>query len=365
MENLVEKFYIQAPQKYYQPLDYSNPKAQAMLENEGEAYMATQKNDGEWCRLIVDGENNVTLQSRTISKVTGAYGDKTELVPHIVAEAAKNLPANTVLLGELCFDDIHCTSKDVGTILRCLPAKAIARQKDRKLYLIVFDCLMMNGNDISNLGYEYRYQAAAKLLYDQSFTYLRPTTYTMFDFPDFLADILERGGEGIVIQRRDAAYEPGKRTAWQSMKVKKILKEFELQVTDFIEPKEDYEGKLPLFWNYWIGMYEDDPGGDPIYLPHPPTKEDREPTLVWKPVTKPCYYGWKNGIIVDNHGTLVRVTSGMTDEDKAWCATEEAYHAMKNGELYAVVTAMEETSDHSLRHPRLVRLRTDVNNDIE
>lgn len=365
MENLVEKFYTQEPQKYYQPADYSNPKAQAMLENEGDAYVATQKNDGEWCRLIIDGNGFVTLQSRAVSKVTGTYGDKTQLVPHIVEEAANNLPPNTVLLGELCFDDIHCTSKDVGSILRCLPAKAIARQLANKLYFKAFDCLMLNGKDLSEEGYETRLQAVCFLTEHSSAQYIIHTDICYTDFPEFLGDILERGGEGIVIQRKDTPYEPGKRTAWHSMKVKKILKEFELQVTDFIEPKENYEGKLPLYWNYWIGTYEDDPGSNPIYLTHPPTNEDQEFGLVWKPVTKPYWFGWKNGIVVYNHGTFVRVTSGMTDEDREWCASPEAYNAMKNGELYAVVTAMEETPDRSLRHPRLVRLRTDINNDTE
>ena len=70
---------------------------------------------------------------------------------------------------------------------------------------------------------------------------------------------------------------------------------------------------------------------------------------------------WKNGVIVDNHGTLVRVTSGLNDEDREWLASEEAAKAVANGELVAAVTCMEiDKESGSLRHPRLVRLRMDA-----
>jgi len=46
-------------------------------------YLGMIKYDGYWARAII-GEDDVKIQSRGISKVTGEYGDYTPLVPHIV-----------------------------------------------------------------------------------------------------------------------------------------------------------------------------------------------------------------------------------------------------------------------------------------
>ena len=105
-------------------------------------------------------------------------------------------------------------------------------------------------------------------------------------------------------------------------------------VVDAIAPKENYEGTEIDTWKFW--------------------KDG-------KPVTKPYYYGWANGVVVDNGKTWVRVTSGLTDDDRAWLATEEAETAIANRQLFAVVSAMEvDKESGSLRHPRLIRLRTDM-----
>ena len=54
------------------------------------------------------------------------------------------------------------------------------------------------------------------------------------------------------------------------------------------------------------------------------------------------------------------MTSGLTDDDREWLATDEAQQMIKNGELYAVVKAMQTNSLGKLRHPYVVRLRNDM-----
>lgn len=359
MGKIWDTFYNQAPMKYYQPLDYNNQKAKDMIEGKVPA-IATQKFDGEWCRIIKD-DNKIVAQSRSISKVTGEYGDKTELIPHIIKEIDE-LPNGTVLLGELCWKDITKTSKDVGTILRCKAAKAIERQKNEKLVFRVFDCLAWNGVDISNEPYitRFQYAEAAHTCLNLPFSYILPPIYSTNDFEEFLQDILAQGGEGIVIHTIDYKYAPGKRTAWTTLKVKKITTELELLVVDSIEPKRNYEGTEVENWKYWIGTYTGTHEA-PVLLNHAPGNIDKEFGLKWEPVTKPYYYCWKNGIIVNHNGTLVRVTSGLTDDDREWLATAEGQIAILNKQLYAVVSAMEvDKESGSLRHPRLIRLRTDM-----
>ena len=161
----VDKFYTITPMRYYDcGGNYQSVKAQEMIQNTNNDCIATLKSDGEWCRAIIDQNGNVTLQSRSISKVTGKYGDKTAHVPHII-EALKSAKPCTVLLGELCFDDFTSTAKDVGSILRCLPEKAIQRQKvGRKLIFRVFDCLAIDGKDITDEPFEYRFNAAGSVV---------------------------------------------------------------------------------------------------------------------------------------------------------------------------------------------------------
>ena len=352
---MIEKFYTMTPMKYYQPLDYKNQKALDMLANKDNAYIATKKNDGEWCRLIIDADGNIKAQSRSISTVTGEYGDKTEHIPHIVNEYS-SYPKETVLLGELCFEDITKTSRDVGSILRCKPDKAIQRQKTEKLVFRAFDCLACNGTDLMNAPYWERWACMMDVIGDYG-NYIRGTEYCFGDFEDFLQTILASGGEGIVIHRRDAKYKPGARTAWDSLKVKKIVEELELPIVRFLEPNRSYMGEDADSWKYWMGTYTDT--GKTVFIDHAPGNIDMEHNLKWEPVTKPFWMGWKNGVVVDNNGTEVRVTSGLTDEDREWLSTPEAEEALKNG-LVATVTAMEITEDGSLRHPRLVRIRTEA-----
>lgn len=358
MSIIWDKFYRMEPMKYYQPLDYTSQNAKDMIANKDGMYIAEQKFDGEFARLI-KYDDRVIIQSRSISKVTGEYGDKTALVPHIVEEAM-SLPNGTVLLGELCFGDERKTSRDVGTILRCKAPKAIERQKNDKLLFRLFDCLAYNNIDLMDQTYHYRLCNIDNIFnyYNFKFNYIFPPVCCQgSDFEDFLQSVLARGGEGIVIHSLDYLYSPGSRPAWTTLKVKRITTELELKVTALLEPKKHYEGACQEDWKYWIGTYQDN--GETVYLPHAPTNIDKEPGLIWEPVTKPYYYNWKNGIEVDNNGTKVRVASGLTDADREWLASSDAEELVANGELWAVVSAMEVTPDGSLRHPRLLRLRTD------
>ena len=326
------KFYRLGVMKYYDcGGKYECDKAQQMIQNCGEKYIATWKNDGEFGRCLVDENHNVTFQSRNISKVTGEYGDKTASLPHLVEEAAK-LPAQTVLLGELCFDDFTTTSKDVGSILRCLPQKAIARQaKGPKLKFKVFDCLAANGESYLNQPYEKRFEVARHLVEIYCGDNIVFCRYTFDSFEDYVADILRQGGEGIVIHSKSYIYAPDKRPAWSTLKVKRTTGELEVLVLDTIEPKKAYEGKESATWQYII---------------------DGEC------VTKPYFMGWKNGIVVDVGGNRVNVTSGLTDDDREWLASDAAKQMIENKELWAVISGMELT-DSSVRHPRLIRLRTE------
>jgi len=324
-----EKFSNMKPMKYYDADDLAYVKAQEMITNKGNGFVALEKRDGEWARAIIT-EEGVLIQSRSVSKVTGTYGDKTELVPHIVKELKENFPVGTVLLGELAFDDISKTSRDVGSILRCKVDKALDRQKDIKLHFYIFDCLAFNGQDLSTTVFKDRFFGGKTIpssilkMKTPFAEYIHQTRHTLNeDFMNFAADVWNQGGEGIVIMRLDSLYRPGSRKAWDSLKIKKQIGEIDMKVIDVIEPNKLYEGTELENWQYFI----DDVA-----------------------VTKPFYNGWKNGVIVEYEGRVIKVSSGLTDEEREWLATDAAQDAINSESLYAAITGMEFTED-SLRHP--------------
>lgn len=307
-------------------------KKAAMLANEGDQYIATEKRDGNWGMFIHYSKGNNLIRSRGLSKVTGEYGDYTAKLPHLVEEM-DTWPDQTVVLAELCFEDYKTNANDVGSILRCLPPKAIERQKEIKLFAYGFDCLMFNGEDLTKQPYIKRLETYSAMITLNPFNYFKIVNAFADDFEQAASKIIDEGGEGIVIQKKNNTYTPGTRTSWSTLKVKQQMPEMDLLVVDTIEPNKEYEGAFTDKWAYTI--------------------EDQL-------VTKPYFYGWKNGVVVDYNGVLVKVTSGLTDEDREWLASEEAQELIKNKLLYAEISAMMEDSRGSLRHPYLNRLRTDL-----
>ena len=325
-----------APMKYWMP--DADMGVEDDIINHPEKYsdyIGSFKLDGEFGRMVWDGKE-VAILSRSISKKTNEYARKDPNVPHLV-EVFKNLPKNTVLLGEMCFDDLYKRSKDVGTLLRCLPEKAIERQKDDKdkLHFYVFDVLCWNGKDLLNEGFETRISYIDKVKEILGDKFIRYAEYkTVEEIANEYQDYLAKGGEGFVLQRKDNPYAPGKRPAWKTIKLKKATEEIELPVVGLLNPEKFYTGKELANWEYFV---------DGIA------------------VTKYYYKGWVAGVKVKNGDTICNVSSGITDEDAEWLATNEARELINEGRLIAKVSAMEiEPDTGKLRHGRLLELRTDL-----
>ena len=341
----ITEFATLTPMKYYNNEDTTNLKRQAMIDNQDNLYIATEKHDGDWGMFIHYSKGNNLIRSRSISKITGVYGDYTAKLPHLCGEMDE-WPDNTVVLAEICWDEYGTNANTVGTILRCLPDKAVERQKDKKLSGLIFDVLMYKGLDLTVLPYEKRITFYALYLTQPVADNLTPPELYFYphyfkrtqvfttDFAAAADDIISRGGEGIVIQRKDYVYSPGNRTAWKTLKLKQQLPEMELKVVGTLAPNKIYEGDCPETWEYQI---------------------DGEL------VTKPYYFGWKNGITVElPSGIRTDVASGLTDDDRAWLATEEAAKMIEAGDLYAVIKCMSVNDLGKLRHASLVRLRNDM-----
>ena len=348
-------------------------KYDAMINNENNEYIATCKWDGEFM-MFIKWNGQILIRSRSLSKVTGAYGDKTAHLPHLVEEM-QYWPDNTVILGEVCWGDFGSVSTDVGTILRCLPTKAVERQKERKLVVKVFDCLAILGDSLLNIPYADRIAQVHNMI---SLTNINGNGYfTMTNIctsdktpAEFADEIISQGGEGVVIQRKDYTYEPGKRAAWKTLKLKQRLPEMEFKVLASIPATKEYNGKYPESWPYWeveVEHYdpsETDEFGNQWYTPFKewelienPSPEEK---MIGIPVTKPYFFGWHMGVRFEYNGVMCDASSGLTDADREWLGTKEAQNIINNGELYVTIRAMQEASLGGLRHPVVVRLRTDM-----
>ncbi|RLI49412.1 hypothetical protein DRO61_05150, partial [Candidatus Bathyarchaeota archaeon] len=257
MEEFYKNFMNQVPMKYYDSRDHTKVKAKDMIANKDNQFRGFLKADGEWSRAIIM-QDEVILQSRSVSTITGTYGIKTEHVPHIVAELLSNYPEGTVLLGELGYEDITKTSKDVGSILRCLVPKALKRQEKTKLIFRVFDCLAYNMVDLRKLPFDERFNpvyitpSSIFLMREPAAKYIQVVEEIEGDFMEYAEDLWCRGGEGIMIVRRDMIYHGGSRKAWDTLKIKKKLGHIDVKVIGALAPTKLYSGTTPEeLWKYW------------------------------------------------------------------------------------------------------------------
>ena len=299
-------------------------------------YFAQRKWDGASYIFSLDEYGDIGLHSRSVSKKTGTFSEKSQNVPHITEYLAEHLPCKTMLIGEIAYPD--GTSKDTTTIMGCLPAKAQARNKEKPISYYVFDLLWFDGEDYTSKSAIERIQKLEEVfkecnLETENIHFVEPV---FDDINIFLADILASGGEGIVLKMKDKPYDTeGKRPAWHTIKVKQI-DTADVVVLDVEMPNKEYQGKDPDNYPY---RDEDD-----------------------NPVNRLWYLGYANSLVIgayNENGNLIKigtVASGLTDEDR-----EDAANNPDNwiGKVVEIEAMSLNKKDKTFRHPRLIRIRED------
>ena len=309
--------------------------------NSGE-YFGELKKDGYWYQYE-KYEHNSYLFSRSASTVTGLQSEKSANVPHIV-DALSSLPDGTILVGEIYYP--NGSSKNVTSIMGCLPTKAIERQNGSygKIHYYIHDILMYKNIDFveSKTNNWTRYNILKKIYYLHGldkYDFLELAAAETEDLYSQIGDALAAGEEGMVIKKKDGIYEPGKRPTTM-LKAKKV--DFiDAVVIGFEEPTKEYYGKEIESWQYWvIGD-----NGEEIA------------------VTKPYYMGWCNSRIkigvYNEDGSIVNIGtihSGISDEMKE--------DMSKNPEKYlnkvCAIQCMElDKNEHTIRHGFFKFMRED------
>lgn len=322
-------------------------------------YICSQKMDGNWSRGIINPSEKSILQSRGISKTTGTFSELQDKV--LWWDSVKNAFSDTtVLLGEIYLPG--GIDRDVGSILRSLTPRALALQKTKKLEWRLFDVLAYEGQDLMNTPLEERIKYLPKAIAAINNPLVSAIEYRPMDntFFDWINDIFANGGEGAVCCLKSALYEPDKRTAWRSIKVKQ---EIGADVDAFITRTEpaivEYTGKEIGNWEYWLDMRTGEKLNEPLYT------EYRIGIRLLKPITKGHFYGWPGAVycgVLDSEGNTVEIckVAGLTDEMKEslknnWAEWE--------GRCLALGGMMISTAGKtpSIRHPYIKTIRDDIN----
>ena len=341
----VQKYW--APPASWSPEKKKNETYNAIFSGD---YTGARKMDGAFYKFIKDEDGEMELIGRSKS-VSGDYLNKIEWVPQF-QNFFNALPNGTCLLGEVYFPEKE-GSNHVTTIMGCLKEKGIARQKDNKLHYYVFDVLAWEGKSLYKEPIENRVSTLKKLNKFYSFPFIDYAIY--FEGRDLwtqLQNILANGGEGIVITKKGTCYQPGKRPARQTFKVKKELQEtIDVVVIGANKPTRIYTGKEIENWKLWENIRTGEKLEGALY-------KDYSNGLPIEPVTKTYWNGWAGslniGIRKDNKVVPVGSLSGLTEE------------VLSNWKDYigkiAEITGMEimNTDNKGIRHPKFVRWRADL-----
>lgn len=324
-------------------------------------YFAEEKLDGALYQFCRTNRGNY-LFGRTVSVKNRLLTNKIDNVPHINS-ALSCLPCGTVIVGEIYVPD--GTSKNVTSIMGCLPAEAIKRQdKQGKIKYYLHDMIFYNGENMQSWGAEARYQKLVEVwnkFHLEQFDFLRLAESFDTGIEERLSQILSAGGEGIVLKKKDAPYSEGKRPAWATIKCKQ-MDTIDLVCTRAIEATKEYTGKELETWPYWQERSERDQNGEYTWLSSEGQyyEDYLHNPHIYKPVTKPYFYGWKTAIGIgayDDEGNLKEigtVSSGLTDEMRAHL---DDYV----GKVVALQCMSIDRKEKTLRHPIVKTWRDDKN----
>ena len=314
-------------------------------------YIGARKIDGAFYKFWKDENGNMELLGRS-KGVGGDYLNKIEWVPHL-HDFFNELPNGTCLIGEIYFPGNEGSNK-VTSIMGCLKEKAIARQESGpKLHYYIFDVLAWDGQSYLDKTIEDRVEDLILGWRAYPNQYVEWAEYFEGEkLWNELQTILAEGGEGIVITKKGTCYQPGKRPARQTLKVKRELQEsldcfFTGRAT---LPTRIYSGISLPSWEYWE---------DPI------TKEKLKGNYYREymngapiePVTKSYFNGMAGsleiGVLRDGKVYPIGFLSGLSDEIKS-------NYKDYTGKCLEV-GAMQFTEDNALRHAKMIRLRPDLN----
>ena len=351
-------YFESEPMKYFAPAASMSKEARKMkLEQMAESgdYLFGEKYDGNWSRAVITPERNA-LQTRGISVKTKTYGEVQDKVM-FWDDVVKAFPnTTTVILGEIYREGN--IDRDIGSILRCLSDKAIARQKNNPLHWRIFDVLCYEGKDLMNTDFEERIKYIPIVVEKINSPLVEGVSYKPMtsNFFEDIETIFARGGEGAVCYKRSAHYEPGKRGphSWDSVKVKQeISNDIDCFITGIEPAVRAYTGKELSNWTYWENIRT----GEKVIGDYFGSYQNGQS---YQPISKGYYYNWPGAIYVgvyDNNGNIYQLckVAGLTEELKT--ALRDNFDEWYLCPLTIGGMMLSEANGLSIRHPYIKSIR--------
>jgi ATP-dependent DNA ligase len=337
------------------PMGGTTVKEEHKMEDvwESDDYIAEEKYDGTRY-LCVGGR----FFSRKVSVKTNFPVEKTANVPHL-QELFSQYPL-LILDGEIYIQG--ATSNEVVSIMGAGPEKAAARQAERGLLnYVVYDILRdTDGNWLMDLPWTER----RAILEEQMETFfmenpddsatVKLSGFVYKNKKEFNAEIMARGGEGVMLKNIHGKYLPDKKPRWNWIKVKQEITS-DVIITGFKPAQRIYDGDHLEDWQYYETM-----DGERLILQNKTEADEYEVPL--QAVKKFYYYDWIGSILFSQYndkGDLVEVgyCSGISE------LLRESI--TRNPDKYLgqcmEISAMERTKDGYFRHPQFLKMRPDKN----
>lgn len=354
-------FWNMESMKYYAPStswSAEKKKQNAMDKIFSGLWWGAVKKDGCFYLCGKNLDNEIFVRPRA-KNTKGEFVNKVDWVPHIHSFLNK-LEPGTVLIGELYLPRDE-QAKSTSSIMNSLCAKGIKRQEkeENKLHLYVFDVLADGGESYLNMKAIDRFLRVE----DYGKKYQSPyvefaTYYNGKELWNKLQEVLANGGEGIVITYEDAKYEPGKRSAKISLKVKKELQDtVDCVIIGANSPSTLYTGKEIETWPYWFNnlTHQFITADEYLATYHTNIYVAYNEGMPVEPVTKNYFYGWAGSLKLGLYdgdklihvGDLSGITDDMKENWKDWVGK------------VVEIGAMEIHDTGGLRHPRMLSVRDD------
>lgn len=373
---------------------------------ESNEYVAEEKYDGS--RYLSKGGR---FFSRRVSVKTKFPVEKTENVPHL-QEVLDKYPL-LILDGEVYIEGAK--SNDVVSIMGANRDKALWRQgfgeyevptlvgskgkwrlddteewvdvpkkevaelasKEGDLVpvsYVVYDILRdIDGNWLMDLPWVDRrgiLEEQMEILFNDSPSaaeHISLSSYVINNKKQFNAEIMRRGGEGVMLKNINGTYHPDKKPRWNWIKVKQEITS-DVIITGFKDAKRDYVGDELDTWQYWEAktggmLYTRSEVAETLHdLGYDEEQIKQHLDTFYEPVTKFYFYSWIGAVEFAQYneaGELQQVgyCSGLTEELRQ--------DMTENSDKYVgecmEISAMERTKDGYFRHPQFLRMRPDKN----
>lgn len=360
-------FYELEAMRYYSPsTSWSAEKKKKNAEEKifSGDWLGSMKKDGTFCMCgrNLNGEIFLRPRARNVKK---EFVNKVDWVPQF-HDFLNSIDPGTVFLGEVYLPNNE-QAKATTSILNCLLPKSLKRQEneENRLYLYIFDVLAENGQSYLNKRAEERFD----LLNTFSKTYLNKYVswaeyYEGKELWNKLQEYLADGREGMVITHKDSPYDPGKRSAKKTLKIKKEVQEtIDCVIMGANAPSREYNGKEIESWPYWFDELENEFITAKAYMREYHTNiyaayVEGAPV---RPVTRNWFFGWagslKLGLYDGDKLVHVGDLSGITDEMKKFWKN----YVGTVVEISCMEISENQQGGKGFRHPRLINIRIDKN----